>query len=222
MADGLPSSSYFRAAWKQFPMRSWSNFLEFKSFSVPASPNQAAQRLQVNSHYFFTNYLLVGLLFFLYAGLNGSLTFLIIALAVALGWLYLLVVDNLSMDKQKLMALAAGSALLLIISSGVVLLVYFLAIVFHAVFRSKSLKSSLSTLPDRLKNTDVASALGKALGGNNSNNENSSSAQDENDSDEDFEIIDIEGGTSSTPSATTTTEQYHKVRDAIKQKYQLN
>jgi len=148
---------------KQFPLRKWSEFIEH--FDIPNSTT-AIERLEINLQYYLTNYLVLGLLFFIYCMITYP-SFLFACIVICPTWLYFLLNSdetlalrrlgfNINLTTKKLYTtLTIITVILFILTSGLMMVVLFSLLGIHAICRKKSIKSKFNMFVEKTKGEDI-------------------------------------------------------------------
>lgn len=152
--DDIDSTWKLLALWKQFKQRQWFKtlrspieFCSTKNFKRPESKETVVQRLQVNSKYFMTNYIILSSIVFVYCILSQPL--LLLCLGVfAWMWLYATNHEEIKFaggriavsGRMKFGLLTALTAFVVVYMAGSTIMFVFglcsVAIFMHALFHS--------------------------------------------------------------------------------------
>jgi len=208
---------------KKHPLRKWSSeFLDFSQFKAPATLEKLQERLNINAEYFLANYFVICLLFALYSVFTSTL-FAISLFAIGCIWVYLLILrtpfaEGLDLrqfgiafrvkNKQLYLGLFVASFILLVATSGLVMLIPFLVGILHAALRKNSIKSRVSTFIDRARGNDISSGVEKVV-------------MDEILAENSQTSVDIESDGAIRAEREQERQRYHTMRDHIAGKYHL-
>jgi len=162
---------------ERFPLRPFSDFFDFSRFAVPANVNKAFSRWEGNLQYYFANYLVLGLLFFIYSAIT-RIFFLLTCLVVSAAWIYLLEVKGSSFSgidlrkrgfnlkltvHQSYLFFCFVTVCLFLITSDLILGIPIGFSFLHAAFRKRTMKSKVSTFIDRAKGNHISNEIEKVI-----------------------------------------------------------
>eukprot|EP01104_Vermistella_antarctica_P007184 TRINITY_DN1793_c0_g1_i4.p1 TRINITY_DN1793_c0_g1~~TRINITY_DN1793_c0_g1_i4.p1 ORF type:complete len:208 (-),score=24.41 TRINITY_DN1793_c0_g1_i4:127-750(-) len=197
------------------PFRSWSEFAEAKHFKAP-KPNKALDRMSTNLEYFTMNYVVVMGVFMIYSlVVNPSLLPLIgiscVTIFFGIPRIDLpLKVGPITIRETKPLVLAVGGVTLLTASfiAGWTLLICFTlglgAVLAHAAFRSRSLRTQATVLASDITGTTTASTILEEI------------VTSQREIERDNQMLHQRAKTQE------AIDGYHQTRDRIKSKYEIS